>query len=231
MIQVNNGYILTEAQTTTTTFQDTVTAVSRPIMAPSSTLIANSQGNTIPAWETLNEVYPLVAYNGIIGSSYEAAKIRGAGPITVDALHKKANTGVPYVGDFIRRFRWYAVWVGSVGVNPGWDWYRIYSDDGGTNWSEPVRVGEHVYDRDQDPTKLESFFCGTAYMHPSEYHISYGGNDCPVMPLCSILFGYNSASYGSDSFGDFYVMLGSSPIQTNPVANNDYIHTVTAVVT
>lgn len=227
MIRVSNGYVLTESPTRTRTFPDTVTAVSRPFFAPKCSLLTNAQGGYIPAWETQNNVYPIVRFvDRVIRDNCEAAILHGAGPITVDALHLVSGSGGYYYADFVCKFKWYALWSG--GNNPYWDWYKKYSYDDGATWSEPEQVGEHIYDRDQDPTVLKSYLAGSMNYSPQIYFLRYNGNSYHVLPYFGLAM--NNDQNTSSAYTAAESNAFAAIIQSEPLAHSDYIHTVSGVV-
>lgn len=229
MIRVGNGYILTETPTITTTFPDTVTAVSRPISAPKCSLLTNGQGGTISAWETQNNVYPIVADGSrVLGDNYEAAIISGAGPVTVDALHFVSGSAYSYA-DFVCKFKWYAVWEAE---HFGWTWYCEYSYDDGATWSEPEYFGQIIYDTERDPTILKSFLSGSPNSYEKTYCLPYNGNYYHTLPY----FGINAGSGSTIYCIDYASTLSESSnfaaiIKSEPIAHSDYLHTVSGVVT
>ena len=226
MIHVNHGYVLTEAQMQTVTFQDSSAAVSRPLMVPKCYLLPKSQGGYGGAWKTPDGLY--VVYNGV----GDDAVITGAGPIDVETLHFlwHSDGRYYYYGDCKCTFRWYAEYVPA---NHIWQWYMQHKFEGGS-WSTPLALPFSITDWDHDASQLRSYIISGGNVRASclIYNRDYR-HIAPFFQFTTLeLDGtdhYVNPEVGSEEIEE--PLWFGAILDQEPIAHNDHIHTVTGVVT
>lgn len=227
MIHVDHGYVLSEAQTQTITFQDSVTTVSRPILVPKIEKALNDLAPLEPGTRYVM-VYSAsghkVARSNSLRDGTSAALTTGAGPIEVDALAVKWRGG-GYHADAMVKFRWSAIYHD---YEQSWAWYRQYSYDGGTTWSTPDRVSS--VSGSGDPSELNSWIGyreeGTPqstclYYNRRYYHVrlAFGVNFINGSPDWSAAITQETVDL------DWWGVI----LQDDPITHSDNIHTVSAV--
>ena len=227
MIHVNHGYVLTEAQTQTVTFQDSSAAVSRPLMVPKCYLLPKSQGGYGGAWRTPDGLY--VVYNGV----GDDVVINGAGPIDVEALHFLWHSGgrYYYYGDCKCTFRWYAEYVPAAHI---WQWYMQHKFEGGS-WSTPLELNFSITDWDHDASQLRSYIVSSPNS-PRESYLFYNQDYWHIAPYFYFttleLDGtpHSQRAVADEGEIEDRTYFGAF-IEQEPIAHSDYIHTVSGVVT
>lgn len=225
MIHVDNGYVLSEAPTQTNVFRDSAVAAGHIMRIPKTEKALDVRNNPTTVYTTTTG-YKIYSWGG---SSYVlAAKIIGAGPIIIDTLRFAWGSGYCY-GTAIAKFKWWAEAVPDAVGWYMWHWYRSHSYDNGATWSAPIEDTTYVSPSD-DPNVLTNYlvFAGS---YSRNFCLYYGGQYYPVLTYPGILFPYTQpgSSFAADE------ELGTSEfgvlIQYDNKNCNDYIHTVSGIVT